>query len=154
MDDLFSHDMIVDRSALGNEPSSDYLERVKTLDKVVRECMQLSSEYAGIKAPTNQHFFGSVLFTMLLTKAVSLCILAPHSLWSSKIIEHWDYGSMTGVVRTMLEVRLAFFYLCVEQCSEEEWRCRWNLFNLHDCTSRQKLFEARPDSYEQVKTFP
>jgi len=59
---------------------------------------------------------------------------------------------MTGVVRTMIEVRAAFHYLCTDACSQDEWYCRWNLFNLHDCVSRIRLFSAMGDS-EQVAGF-
>ena len=46
----------------------------------------------------------------------------------------------------MLELRIGFFYLCVEECSTEEWDLRWNLFNLHDCVSRIRLFEASEET--------
>lgn len=49
---------------------------------------------------------------------------------------------MTGIVRSMLELRLALFYIAIEPMTRDEWECRWNVFNLHDCRSRIKLFEA------------
>jgi hypothetical protein len=49
---------------------------------------------------------------------------------------------MTGIARTIIELRVAFYYLCVDECSEDEWQFRWNLFNLHDCTARIRMFEA------------
>lgn len=60
---------------------------------------------------------------------------------------------MAGIVRSILEVRLAFFYLGIEQCSKDEWDCRWNLFNLHDCTSRIYLFEEMDNTTEQLGGF-
>lgn len=128
------------------EPSEHYKERISALDKVVRHCIAVSQQCAGIPAPTGAHFYASVLFTSLCTRGVSLAILAPHSPWSTKPIEHWDYASVAGMVRSILEIRLAFFYLCAEQCPRGEWECRWNLFNLHDCTSRIHLFQHMPDA--------
>ncbi|MCK1670412.1 DUF5677 domain-containing protein [Bradyrhizobium sp. 150] len=127
------------------KPSADYLERLHVIDNVVRECIHVSKQYAGIKSPTSRHFYASVLFTSLVTKGVSLAIFCPLSPWAEKMIEHWDYGSLTGVVRSMLETRLNFFYLCVEACTDEEWDCRWNLFNLHDSIARRRLFEAQQE---------
>ncbi len=112
------------------------------LDAIVRECIFISRSYAGIPSPTSRHFYASVLFTSMITKCLSLLILAPHTPWAKKKIEHWDYSSMTGIARTIIEVRIAFYYLCSEQCSEEEWKFRWNLFNLHDCTSRIRMFDS------------
>lgn len=148
--DTPSLDEVIDVGALGPEPSESYLERLRMLDEIVRECIFVSRSYAGIPSPTSQHFYASVLFTAMITKCVSLLMLAPHTPWADKKIEHWDYSSMTGVARTILELRIAFYYLCVDHCSEDEWKFRWNLFNLHDCTSRIRMFETLEDE-EQVR---
>jgi hypothetical protein len=122
-------------------PSENYKERIDALDNIVHHCIEVSQRFAGIPSSTGSHFYASVLFTSLCSRSVSLLILAPHTSWSEKFIEHWDYASIAGIVRSILEIRLAFFYLCTEKCSREEWECRWNLFNLHDCKSRIRLFE-------------
>jgi hypothetical protein len=133
---------------IGDQPSADYQRSVDVLDNVVREGITVSRQYAEIQAPSQKHFYASVLYTALLSRSVSLLMLAPHSPWAHKMIEHWDYASAAVIVRTMLELRAAFHYLCVDQCSNEEWNCRWNLLNLHDCCSRIRLFEAKPSSDE------
>lgn len=146
-------DDLLNDAQLGNEPSDHYMERVTALDNVVRECIHVSRSYSGIKSPTSQHFYASVLFTSLITRGVSLVTLAPHSPWASKVIEHWDYASVAGIVRSMLEARLAFHYLCVDSCSREEWECRWNIFDLHDCTSRKKLFDTMGSDQTEIEKF-
>ena len=95
--------------------------------------------------------YASVLFVAIITRGVSLLNLAPHTPWAAKKVEHWDYASMTGIVRTMIELRSAFHYLCVDECSLEEWNCRWNIFNLHDCVSRIRLFDAQGANEEVEK---
>ncbi|MDR6678443.1 DUF5677 domain-containing protein [Pseudomonas oryzihabitans] len=144
---------LVDQGSLGAEPSEKYQERVKGLDNVVRECMRISQYYAGIESPSGKHFYASVIFTALCTRAVSLLTLVPHTPWASKLIEHLDYASVAVITRTILELRLAFHYLCAEECSQDEWDCRWNIFNLHDCTSRRRMFEATEDGAEQLEGF-
>lgn len=57
------------------------------------------------------------------------------------------------MARSILEIRLAFFYLCAEQCPREEWECRWNIFNLHDCTARIRLFEELPSASPDITGF-
>ena len=132
---------VVDAAGIAIDPPAEYFRALSVLDGVVRDCMSVSRSYAGILAPSGRHFYASVLFTALLTRAVSLVNLAPFSPWSKKLIEHWDYATAAGIARTMLELRLAFYYLCVEECPGTEWECRWNVFNLHDCNSRVRLFE-------------
>lgn len=129
-------------AAHGAMPSRRYLKRIEALDGLVSECIVVSNAYSNIPAPSAKHYYASVLLTAMIGRAVSLLIAAPHSRWANKLVEHWDYATLTGIVRTMLEVRIAFYYLCVEKCSEDEWNCRWNIFNVHDCLSRKKLFDA------------
>lgn len=143
---------IVDMGGIEPEPTEHYMESVNMLDNVVRECIYVSRGYGGIPSPHGRHFYGSALFTAMITRGLSLLMLAPHSPWTSKQIEHWDYSSMTGIARTMIELRVAFYYLCTEKCSDDEWYFRWNLFNLHDCTSRIRMFDALGQA-EQVESF-
>lgn len=141
-DNTQSLDDIIDLGALGSEPSEAYLEGLDMLDNIARECILVSRSYGGVASPTGAHFYASLLFTQMITKCVSLLTLAPHSPWADKKIEHWDYSSMTGIARTMIELRISFFYLCVDPCAEDEWLFRWNLFNLHDCVSQIRMFDA------------
>ena len=150
---LYDLESIVDDSRLGGEPSPEYLENVNMIDNIVRECMYVSKSYGGILAPSGRHSYAAIIFTALITRGVSLAILTPYTPWAEKRIEHWDYASVTGIVRTMLELRLAFYYLCVDKCSDDEWYCRWNIFNLHDCVSRIRLFESMEKSQDQVNSF-
>lgn len=137
----------------GNQPSESYLESLNVLDNVVRECINVSGSYSGISSPSGRHFYASVLFTSLITRGVSLVTLAPHSPWADKMIEHWDYATAAVIARTMMELRAAFHYLCVDPCTDDEWDCRWNVLNLHDCTARKKLFDATGNDPEQVAGF-
>jgi hypothetical protein len=133
---------MLDAARLGKEPSKTYFDRLNVLSGTISQCSRISQSYGGIPSPTPKHFYASVLFTMMITRATSLAILAPFSPFTDKAIEHWDYASATGIVRTMLELRLAFYYLCVDPCGTDEWDCRWNLFNLHDCRARVRLIET------------
>jgi len=126
------------------EPSQVYLERVAALENVVRHCARVSLSCAGIPAPTQQHFYASVLFTALCSRAMSLAILAPRSSLATKAVDFWDYTSLAILTRSLLELRLSFYYLCTEQCDPPEWECRLSLFNLHDCESRRLLFLSLP----------
>lgn len=136
-----------------NVPSENYKEQIDALNNVVHHCIEVSQRFAGIPSPTGSHFYASVLFTSLCSRSVSLAILAPYSSWSEKIVEHWDYASIAGMVRSILEIRLTFFYLCIDECSREEWECRWNIFNLHDCKSRIRLFEEMTHEKQDIEGF-
>ncbi len=137
---------------MSQEPTNRYKERLDALDNALYSCIEVSQRLAGIPSPTGRHFYASVLFTSLCTRGLSLAIIAPHSRWAKRRIEHWDYASIAGMARSIFEVRIAFFYLCIDECKKAEWECRWNLFNLHDCQSRIRLFEFM-DSEGQAVAF-
>ena len=122
-------------------PSLQYGSAVEELESALVRSTNISRDCAGIESPTSAHYFASVLFTSLCVRGMSLALLVPHSPFAQKSIEQWDFASVAGVARSILEVRLAFFYLCVESLSKEQWEFRWNLFNLHDCMTRVHLFE-------------
>lgn len=133
-----------------NIPPSDYAETLERLANTTAQCMELSRQYAGIRSPTGRHYFASVIFTSLITRAVTLVFIAPYSPWSKRTFEHWDYASVANVARTVMEMRLNYRYLCSQLVDEVEWDCRWNLFNLHDCTARIDLMTTLSNS-EEVK---
>lgn len=135
-------DEILDQAAMPELPTSLYSSALDRLDGVVRAAMALSKRCGGIPAASGRHYYASVLFTTLVVRAVSLLQIAPLSNWAEKVIEHWDYASCSVIARTILEIRLCFFYLCVDPCSDDEWKCRWEAMNLHDCAHRIKLFDA------------
>lgn len=118
----------------------EYKQRVDEFEELLQGCIILSQKCEGIASPTGAHFYASVLFTLLCSRSVSFALLIPESEWSNKNVEHWDYASLATLARTILEIRLSFHYLCIEECSADEWQCRLNIFNLHDCAARIDLF--------------
>lgn len=135
-------DELMDQAAMGEPPADMYATALERLDVAVRKALALSRRCGGLPSASGRHYYASVLFTALIGRAVSLLQIAPLSKWAEKVIEHWDYASCSVIARTMLEIRLCFQYLCVDACSDVEWRCRWETMNLHDCAHRIKLFEA------------
>ena len=136
------HDRVV------NRPPEAYAEALEKVANTTAQCMELSRQYGGIASPTGRHYFASVIFTSLITRAVTLVFIAPYSPWSKRTFEHWDHASVANVARTVMEMRLNFRYLCSQPVDDIEWDCRWNLFNLHDCTARLDLMTTLANTAE------
>jgi hypothetical protein len=134
-------------------PSEEYKRQVSALESAVSRCTHTSQACAGRRSPTSAHFYASLLFTSLCTRGITLLSLVPHSPIAKKRFENWDFASAAGITRSILEIRLTFFYLCIESVEAEEWNCRWNTLNMHDCTSRIHLFQSLPDSEETLAAF-
>jgi hypothetical protein len=127
-------------------PPPEYMDGLRDFSNVLSDCINVSREHGGISSPSTKHYYASSLFTGLVTRALSLAFLAPYSDWSKRDFEHWDFASVANVTRSIMEMRLTFYYLCIEKCTEDEWRCRWNLFNLHDCVARIALMRTLSQS--------
>lgn len=132
------------------EPYEKCLEH---FDTVISAATGVSQGAAGRRSATNKHYWASVLFTRLCGASISLLLLLPRNRLARATIDHWDYAAVAALARQVVETYFAFFYLCVDRVSEEEWQCRWNVFNLHDCMSRIRLFEALKISSDDVKGF-
>lgn len=108
---------------------------------LIEKCIESSQNFADIPSPSGAHFYASILFTKMCTYSVSIKKLSPDPCYIGKEV-HWDFGSVASLTRNLIECYLSFFYLCIETCPEEEWDARWKLMNLHDHTSRTKMFES------------
>lgn len=136
-----------------NQISSKYRDLVKTFDEAVRRAVSVSQEYEGLADLPYFQYYSSILFTTICTRAISLASIVPHSTVSGSDLEHWDYASVGGLARSLLEARLLFFYLCIDECSDAERELRFHVFQLHDSCSREKLFSNMPDGAGQVGCF-
>lgn len=127
----------------------DYIETTRSFKTIVEKCRRTSQRFANIPSPSNKHFYASVLFTRICVTASSILLILPLD-----TDDHWDFASAASLVRNLIECNLVFFYLCVDKISGNEWGCRWNILNLHDCTARIRLFtllnvKENIDKYEK-----
>ena len=134
-------------------PSDEYKKRIAAFESALNDCFNLSQRCSGIRAPTAAHFYASVLFTSLCSRGASFGILAPGTTFSTKSFDHWDFASLAVLARSILEIRISLFYLCIQECSDVEWKFRWDLFNLHDCTSRIHLFQEMDRDSDDLAGF-
>src|SRR5262249_22753361 len=98
------------------------------------------------------HYWASVLFTRVTVNGMSLLLLLPRNRFTVAAFEHWDFAAVASLARNLCECCLTYFYMCVDDVDDEEWGCRWNIFNLHDCLDRQKLFQLL-GSHSQAENF-
>lgn len=128
--------------------SPGYKLLYQQLGKTIDRAIYVSRKHAGIISLTGSHFYASSLFTLLTTRSLSLRKLLPKIKPKPMLDSHWDFGSVCTLTRTILETRLAFYYLGYEACHEDEWMCRWAIFCLHDEASRKKMLAGiEPQSF-------
>ncbi|MGB3383949.1 MAG: DUF5677 domain-containing protein [Marinomonas sp.] len=124
--------------------SKEYLEAIKEFENHFRASVETGKKYEGIHHLPYNKVFASFVFTTITNRAVTLALATPYSSFNKNTI-HWDYASIGGIVRSILENRLTFYYICIENVPSEEKSVRWDIFQLHDCCSRQRLFSHFPE---------
>ena len=93
--------------------------------------------------------WASIIFTKICVTAISLKKLFDLDT-GKKYNSHWDFSSGFSLTRNLMECYQTFFYLCIDDISEDEALCRKKLFNYHDFMSRKKLFQQLGQDLEEL----
>jgi Family of unknown function (DUF5677) len=125
----------------------EYDKHWREFRNAVADCQAVSSAAAG-RMTDNRRWWACLLFTRLCTTALSLLKVLPESpLERPEPVEpgrligrHWDFTAVAVLGRTLFETQLTLFYLGLEDIDEDEWLSRLNLMQLHDYTTRRKVF--------------
>jgi len=136
------------------EPDTDsrYQEALAVFDDAVLDGSRVSRAAAD-RQVNARRWFASVLFTRICTTGMSLLCLVPRSRFAGKSIEHYDFGAVASLARNIAECYFVFFYLCVDEFSDDEWYSRLNILHLHDCVSRLKMFRDFDPSNPRLPSF-
>lgn len=135
------------------ETNDRYRGTIASFDDVVTDAARVSLAAAGRHVENPKAWWATVLFTRLCTTSVSLLSLAPTSRFAGKLIEHYDCSAAAALARSVVECYFVFFYLCIDEIEDEEWRTRLNVLYLHDCISRIKMFRDLDPEDDQIPGF-
>lgn len=128
-----------------------YATGMKKFTGAVELAILSSHQAAGIDAGPRR-YWGSVLFTRLCNASVSILCLCPGSKVNPSG-DHWDFSAIASLARNLLDCALYFSYFAVEPVSDDEWRARLKVMQLHDCKERQRMFRALDQTDEQLQGF-
>lgn len=135
------------------ELDEEYRKSIASFDEAAIEAVRVSRAAMGRQAGS-RGFWASVLFTRLCNSTVSLLVMTPKSrLSEDRRIDHWDFSAIASLIRNLLECYLAFFYLVVDPKNDGEYRFRLCLMQLHDCTSRIRMFRDFDPNYHELPDF-
>jgi len=128
---------------------SKYYENVRAFEVIVGKATRISYHSGGRQASGKQWWAAS-LFTRLCVISGSILVLTPGSSFASEKLDHWDFGSVASLVRNLIECYLTFFYLCIEEVIEAEWKARITVMHLRDNVSRLQMFRALDPKMESA----
>lgn len=131
----------------------EYNNVLEKFDTIVSAMSALSQGSARIPSATSRHYWASVLYTRLTGCGISILQLLPRNRLSSLSIEIWDFSAIASLSRNLCECCITYFYLGIDDVDETEWDCRLNVFNIHDCLRRQKMFKLLNAPQEALDGF-
>jgi len=119
------------------EITDAYISTLDNFTLTLEKAMNTSYASTGLQCG-NRRYWASILFTRLCTFSTSILALCPGSKLNPKGL-HWDFGSIATLTRNLFECGLTFFYLGIEDVTEEEMNVRLMVMDLHDCTARIRM---------------
>lgn len=120
---------------------NDYVDVLAGFDAVVCEALAVS-QAIGVRMAKPHHGQATHVFTRICGHAQAMICAAPLTRWKQSEFILWDFCSVAGYARSILEGVLLFNYLIVEPESREAWSAKLNVMHLNDCTRRIKYFET------------
>jgi len=96
-----------------------------------------------------QHAYAFKMLKKLCLTSYSVGVLI--EVFEGKPMHYLDHGSVGVLCRTIIDTAIMYWYLS-EEISAEEWEFRLAVMNLHDVTSRVRLFKGlMPDEAEKQR---
>jgi hypothetical protein len=132
------------KGGLLERPSEDIFEDVAGFALSVLEKLSIRS----LEFP-QQHAYAFKMLRKLCLTSYSITVLVED--FEGKPRGSLDHASVAVLCRTIIDTAIMFWYLS-EEISAEEWEFRLAVMNLHDTTSRVRLFKGLiPDEAEKQR---
>src|SRR5574337_174915 len=116
-----------------------YRHAIGQFDALLVDATNVSRAAAGRSVP-DPAWWACLLYTRLCVTGVSLLSLVAGSRFAGRAIDHYDFSTVASITRNIWECYFVFFYISVDATEHDEWLTRLNVLQLHDCTSRLKMF--------------
>lgn len=115
-----------------------YEAALAEFDVAICEAIAVSQASSG-RLPATNIGYASHVFTLMCGAGISFIRAAPLSRWVRADFDDWQFGSVAGHARSLLDGFLLFNYLIVPAKCEAELKARINVMHLNDCTRRIEL---------------
>jgi len=119
----------------------EYKAALKHFDAAVCEALAVGQETSN-RIVAAHIAYGTHVFARICSHATAFIRAAPKSRWVNSDSEYWDFSSIAGHARSIIEGFLLFVYLVDETSSAEEKLVKVNVMHLNDCIKRISLMEA------------
>jgi hypothetical protein len=106
---------------------------------VIKSAMQVSLLIGGKKSTTLAHSYASYMLFRIC--AVGASITEIYRSHEREPLSTLDYSSIAVLSRTIIDASVMYWYL-TEEVNDEEWKFRKAVLDVHDASSRVRLFKG------------
>jgi len=123
-----------------------YFERERAKFTQVWEASTGISRAVGLRVADERRGWASWLFMRACVTGRTITGLASISGNEADKEIYLDNASLASLARNLIDNVTALLYVGDRNASEQEWRCRKWIIDLHDCTERSKFFHLQGDA--------
>jgi len=118
-----------------------YEEEIEKYDLLLKAAISVSRASGGIETST-RYIRSTQIFTRMMVMAYTFFRLLPGNPMTHDYNEHWDWPSVASVARNFLEAYLHFFYIGVDDVSENEVDFRLKAMWFHLNSEKYRLYKG------------
>ena len=136
----------------------NYTGNLKTFEELCHHAAILSDENAGRKT-SDRKYWGSIIFSKICLTAIGVLRFLPDSVFYTRTnnLEIWDISSICILSRSLIDAYYVFFYLAIDNISDDEFTFRLILWELHSVCERLSMLKlikskisAIPDLIQEI----
>lgn len=131
-----------------------YLKSVKEYERLCDTCIRLSINTHKRKVETWREEYGSYIYTKIATHSIAILKLIPESSLFElpENYKVWDISSLAVIVRALIETYNVFYYLIIDEISEEELDFRYLVWHLHSESERLRMLKTIGSKNPAIQT--
>lgn len=131
---------------------ADYSAALRRFDDAICEALAVGQAQAG-RIAKPYIGYATHVFAKMCAHGTAMIRAAPLSRWVRSDFENWDFCTVAGHARAIIEGHLLYSYLIEEPRSEEEAQVRIDVMHINDCTRRIKLHSDLGDPLTHISSF-
>jgi hypothetical protein len=125
--------------SVGDDPRQYFEEQKSAFEAQMKAALPLSASSAGRYLDLRAGWATWIFARQIATGHSIIRLLTPVKMREGETLDH---PSIVSLSRNIIESHILISYITEEGISDDQWMLRKYLFDLHDCTSRVRLFKG------------
>jgi hypothetical protein len=152
LDPMQAIDLTLPQHPAGEYTAGTYRDELRKVDWLLGAAISISDSSGGIQT-TARFIHATQLYTRLVAGLYSFVRLLPYNRITYDREPFWDWGSVAGIARAVVETYHTFYYVGVENVGAEEVKARLDLMLFHLNSEKYRLYREGNADEKVLKGF-